>query len=217
MNRRIINCDRQKCTGCGICELVCSAYKERVFSPETSRIMVVTETAPNYQIEAVACVLCANPSCIKCCPHQALKKNGKDGPIVVDPERCNGCCACIEACRHGRISYVLEKNRVVICDLCKEQGEPQCVRFCPTGALKLEKVVPIPKKKALERINVSKICDNCGLCVRECQTKAIKVIDGWLTVDDPARCQVCETCATLCPIKAIRINRRVPQSRYVPE
>ena len=32
--------------------------------------------------------------------------------------------------------------------------------------------------------------------------------ETWLAPEDPTRCQVCEHCATNCPIKAIKINRR---------
>jgi heterodisulfide reductase subunit A-like polyferredoxin len=34
------------------------------------------------------------------------------------------------------------------------------------------------------------------------------VIEGWLIPTEPVKCQVCEHCATNCPLGAIRINRR---------
>ena len=45
------------------------------------------------------------------------------------------------SCPFGAITYDTDRRSLMKCDLCG--GDPQCVRFCPTDALKF-----LPKKKA---------------------------------------------------------------------
>lgn len=53
---------------------------------------------------------------------------------------------CMVSCPFGAISYDGDRKSVVKCELCG--GDPQCVRFCPTGALKFvaKEVAHLPKK-----------------------------------------------------------------------
>jgi Fe-S-cluster-containing hydrogenase component 2 len=54
---------------------------------------------------------------------------------MVDEDKCDGCGWCIEACDYGAIMIHPEKKVVFVCDLCKNEGEPQCVKLCPEEAL----------------------------------------------------------------------------------
>jgi carbon-monoxide dehydrogenase iron sulfur subunit len=85
----------------------------------------------------VACRACSDPPCALACPRNALTQNPETGMITVDNDLCDGCGWCIEACEFGAILLNPETKRVEICDLCAEQGEPQCVKFCRKGALYL--------------------------------------------------------------------------------
>ena len=70
MERKYITCDPELCTGCGICEMVCSAEKEGIFQPELSRIhlaLVNEKTAMS-----IACRFCEDTPCIEACPREAL-------------------------------------------------------------------------------------------------------------------------------------------------
>lgn len=137
--RKIIVADPDKCSGCRICELACSKFKEGVYNPGKSRIRVTriihATPTPKFLITAVACRLCEDPSCVASCPRKALKFEEKTNIVTVDENICDGCAWCVEACEFGALSLDGNKKIVVACDLC--DGDPQCVRACPTGALKL--------------------------------------------------------------------------------
>ena len=45
---------------------------------------------------------------------------------------------CTLACPFGNIAFSTEDRVVVKCDFCN--GEPECVAFCPTGALEFREV-----------------------------------------------------------------------------
>ncbi len=132
MHKAII-ANPKKCTGCEVCELVCSASKDKVFNPGMSRIRVV-RIEPTI-VTALACRLCKDAPCVAACPRDALEQSEENGVIMVDEEKCDGCGWCIEACEFGAITLHPERKVVVVCDLC--EGDPPCVRFCVRGALDL--------------------------------------------------------------------------------
>jgi carbon-monoxide dehydrogenase iron sulfur subunit len=86
---------------------------------------------------AVTCRLCEDPACVAACPRDALTQSEETGTIILDKDKCNGCGWCIEACDYGAIMLHPETKVVYVCDLCKEKGEPQCIKWCPEEALTL--------------------------------------------------------------------------------
>ena len=134
--RGIILVDSSLCSGCRICEVVCSLRKTGAVAPELSRIPV---TARFLEIELTPnpCLQCEEAVCMETCPEEAIFIDATTGAKVVDEELCIGCCACVEACRqsHGLPRIRFDEGRQVAfkCDLCG--GDPQCVTFCPMGAL----------------------------------------------------------------------------------
>ena len=133
IRKQILHVNPEKCIGCGICELVCSWEKEKVFNPLKSRIRVV-HMHPFINI-ATTCRQCEELSCINACPRNALTQSEETGAILVDDEKCDGCKWCIEACEYGAVWYDPDKTTVLICDLCG--GEPKCLELCPEEALEL--------------------------------------------------------------------------------
>jgi len=120
----------EKCTGCHLCELACSAVKHGVFNPHRARLQISSlYRASGLSIEGRYCDCCLR--CVESCPAGAI--SSVRGYPVVDESSCTGCGSCAEACPRQviRVNVVAE-----ICDLCG--GEPQCVLWCPHGALDLE-------------------------------------------------------------------------------
>ena len=148
MQRRFIVSDPEECTGCRICEYVCSAVKENGFNPLLSRIRTI-RMEPIFNM-SIACRLCEDPTCVKSCPRNALSKDEKTGIIILDEEKCNGCAWCIQTCEFGVIVLHPTKRTMVVCDLC--DGDPKCVLYCPKEALSLktpEEISQKTRKKAI--------------------------------------------------------------------
>jgi Fe-S-cluster-containing dehydrogenase component len=152
MERKFIVSDSEKCTGCRICELVCSAAKEKEFNPLLSRIRAV-RVGDSLLNMSVSCRLCKEPTCVKSCPRKALARDEATGIIRIDNDRCSGCSWCVEACELGAIASHLEKETVMICDLC--DGNPKCIEYCPKEALRLkssEEIGQATRRKAVKKL-----------------------------------------------------------------
>lgn len=152
MNSQII-IDMNKCTGCGICELVCSLHNKRECNPVKSRISVVRfeDEGIMYSIPII-CQQCEKPICKEVCRAKAIYRDLKTGALVIDKKRCFGCKYCLMACPFGGISLDQEMGIADKCDLCN--GEPKCVEFCPKDALsfvRLDKIDIKRKREGVER------------------------------------------------------------------
>jgi len=118
--QRMIVCDYSKCTGCGICELICYASKHKKFNRALSLIKSV-HIKPEIDI-SLSCRLCENPACVASCPRKALSKSERDGHIIVNNEKCIGCKFCVTACDFGVIVLLpREKN---CCHMRSMRGRP---------------------------------------------------------------------------------------------
>ncbi len=130
---RIFSTYPEACTGCRICEMVCSLHHEKTgINPKRSMIRILDVSEKGIYIPTI-CRLCKNAPCVEACPSTALSQDTKTGVIHVDEEKCNGCGLCMEACNFGAISLHPEKDIAVVCDLCG--GEPKCVKYCMQEAL----------------------------------------------------------------------------------
>lgn len=135
MERRYIQCDRDKCTGCLICEFACSASKEGSFDLERSRIHVIQPTPS--MIAVAVCQFCRNSPCIKACPRDALSRDEATHTLKLEKARCAGCGWCIEVCPFGAITLDESTKSVIMCDLCLDHPQPRCIEVCPQKALSL--------------------------------------------------------------------------------
>lgn len=128
--KRILT-DIGRCSGCRLCEMVCSFGKEDAFASSTSRITVLRED--NFGLDLpIVCWHCNPCNAMENCPTKALERNEK-GLVFVKEEKCIGCEKCSEACVIGAIKLHPEKGTPQICDQC--EGRPLCVQKCPTKAL----------------------------------------------------------------------------------
>lgn len=119
--------DPEKCTGCGLCESVCSEQGE---SARTPRIRVLRDDVAGTSF-AVLCQHCLEPLCLEACPNGAISK-GEDGVVRMDKRLCVNCGLCVAACPEAA-PHRAPDGEVVKCDLCG--GAPACVEACPNGAL----------------------------------------------------------------------------------
>lgn len=123
------------CSGCRTCEVVCSVAHWGVASSELSRLQWTKDVMDACITDIQACKQCNGPECLAACPTGALHVDLETGARVIDQDVCVGCQSCLNACpaTPSRVRYCLDTNTCFKCDLCG--GDPQCVKFCPTGAL----------------------------------------------------------------------------------
>jgi len=152
--------DPDECTGCEICESVCSFVHDAEFNPINTRIHRV-RIEPVFNI-AMACQKCEDAPCIRACPEKALDKD-EEGSITVDEDKCNGCGFCIRACDFGVISLHLDNQKALVCDLCENmreefidpevgKPEPQCIEMCPREAIALKTVEQIGEETRIDAV-----------------------------------------------------------------
>jgi Fe-S-cluster-containing dehydrogenase component len=150
---KIITCDVSKCNGCYNCQTVCK--DEHVDNewqgyakpqPEIGQFWVhvkevVGGTVPKVKSYYLPefCNHCDKPACLDSCKIGAIYKRD-DGFVIIDPDKCNGCGDCKNACPYDAI---YANDSLNICQKCTgcahllDAGEklPRCVEACPTDAL----------------------------------------------------------------------------------
>ncbi len=121
------------CSGCKICELVCSLRHFKVNNPKKSAVQVMI-TYPHPVIRMpIVCSQCKVASCAEVCPVNALAR--KDGVVELDENVCISCYKCVEACPFGAMFIHEDCEYPIKCDMCG--GEPECATKCPKGAIML--------------------------------------------------------------------------------
>ena len=145
--------DVARCTGCYNCQLVCKDEHcdndWRPYAapqPKTGHFWCKLEehvcgSIPKVRIHYIVhmCAHCRNPACVKACQSGAYKIRD-DGLILIDPEKCKGCKACVSACPYGAVYFNEELGISQKCTGCAHLLDngfklPRCVDACPTDAL----------------------------------------------------------------------------------
>jgi len=145
------------CTGCRLCELACSLQHYKEIAPSRSRINVIKWDAKAIDIP-VLCLQCYNPVCATACPTNAIYRNDRQEVVVIDKDKCIECKSCMYACPIGGITVDPVEGEVIKCDLCG--GDPQCVAFCPTGALEFVEAGKMAlRKRRIAATKMSEVID----------------------------------------------------------
>lgn len=113
--------------------------------------------------------------CVRTCPFGAL--TSVDGKPVVCEELCSGCGLCANACPKKLISIIPKNQKIRICCSNKDKG------------------VAVVKGCAVS-------CIACGLCEKQCETGALKLVDN-LPGIDYTLCNGCGKCKAVCKRKVI--------------
>ncbi|MDM8000065.1 MAG: 4Fe-4S dicluster domain-containing protein [Dehalococcoidia bacterium] len=132
---KMLTVDHSKCTGCRLCEVVCSVKKTGAVNPARARLAVIKWEQVCVDVPVI-CQQCESAPCMLVCPVKALTMDEKLNRVAINHDLCIGCRFCMAVCPFGAISLDSVAKKVVKCDLC--DGDPTCVRFCETKALQYE-------------------------------------------------------------------------------
>jgi len=124
--------DYEKCTGCRLCELVCSVKHTGASNPSRANVHVVKWEDEGFYLPML-CQHCLEAPCRSVCPTDAIYRDEELNRIMVDYDLCIGCKACVAACPFGAMGFDEAEKRVIKCDVC--DGDPLCVRFCDMKAI----------------------------------------------------------------------------------
>ena len=128
--------DLEKCTRCDECTKACAATHE----DHVTRLIREGLRFDKYLV-ATSCRACMDPLCMTRCPVGSIRR--KESLDIVIEDWCIGCGNCAIDCPYGNINVVdlasggkqaEPRPKAVVCDLCVEYPEPNCVRACPHGA-----------------------------------------------------------------------------------
>lgn len=114
-------------------------------------------------------------SCVKVCPFGAIEV--VDGVAKVNRELCKACGKCVAVCPKNLISLIPYNAKYTVSCSNRQKGNVT-TKQCKVG------------------------CIGCGLCVRNCQSGAVKVENFNATIDYDL-CINCGTCMEKCPRKTI--------------
>src|SRR3972149_1868424 len=147
--------DISRCTGCYSCQIACkdehagndwTPYARP--QPETGHFwMKVSEeirgTIPKVKVayRPLLCMHCDNAPCIPACPVKGGIYKRHDGLVIINPQKCNGCRKCLDACPYKVIYFNEELKLAQKCTGCApllDRGwkEPRCAEICATQAIR---------------------------------------------------------------------------------
>jgi len=146
--------DVARCCGCYNCQLACK--DEHVDNdwtpyalpqPETGQFWLKVEehvcgTIPKVKMHYIPrlCNHCEKPACIGACTDGAISKRD-DGLVIIEPEKCTGCKACVTSCPYDAIYFNDSLGLAQKCTGCAHLLDngykvPRCVEACPTDAMR---------------------------------------------------------------------------------
>lgn len=150
--------DLTKCIACRGCQVACKQWNQLkgdigqftgtyqshqdLASNRWTMIRYYENKRPDGEMDWVfrksCCFHCGDPSCVKACPNNALRKE-ENGAVNRIPENCVGCGYCATYCPFGIPKVDPEQEKMFKCIFCFDRisngHKPACVKTCVPGAI----------------------------------------------------------------------------------
>ncbi len=116
-----IETDKKKCTGCHLCEMVCSLFHLGVINPSKSAIRILKDDLETDLHTPLVCRQCKK---MKCLEDEEVDEAIEKSKYIWGNQRA-------EACPFDGLPVF--EDSAYHCDLCG--GKPECVSVCTNGAI----------------------------------------------------------------------------------
>jgi len=146
MTKKILVINQEKCSGCRMCEIVCSYFNENEFNPALSRIQVISDKSKSIDF-TIVCQQCEKALCQEVCISGAIYYDATIGAYKIDEKKCIGCKLCIISCPVGAMGFNTKNGVAMKCNLC--DGEPKCVKYCFMEAIEFIEPEKVSIKKKI--------------------------------------------------------------------
>lgn len=120
-----ISVNHEQCTGCHLCELVCSLFHLGIINPEKSAIRIHKDDLDTSINTPVVCRQCQDMRCLNA---ESVNGAAARQQFLWAMERA-------ERCPFDSLNVLAQA--AYHCDLCA--GHPQCVRVCTSKAIRVKK------------------------------------------------------------------------------
>jgi Fe-S-cluster-containing hydrogenase component 2 len=120
-----IEVQKERCTGCHLCEMVCSIFHLQIINPSKSAIRILKDDLETGIHTPMVCRQCKKMKCIE----------NEDADEALEKKRFIWNWQRAESCPFNGLS-VFEKT-AYHCDLCG--GVPQCILVCTNGAITVKR------------------------------------------------------------------------------
>ncbi len=133
--------DTKLCVGCGACVVACKT--ENNVPDGFHRDWIVEELSGKFpdlylEIRSERCNHCSDAPCVKACPTTASHVKEDSNIVLVTPNKCTGCKACVAACPYD-VRFVTPEGYASKCTFCDhrvEEGlDTACTSVCPSHAI----------------------------------------------------------------------------------
>src|SRR4030066_709207 len=101
---KVLSITPEKCTGCRLCEVVCSVFHDGVSNASRSRIKIMKWESEGVYIP-MSCQQCQDAPCMTVCPVKAISRDEKLSRVMVNHDICIGCPPGGAACPFGGVGF----------------------------------------------------------------------------------------------------------------
>ena len=129
---KILMVHPDRCVGCQSCTWECAFAHEGSQRLDASRVHIYSFREEGISVPML-CQQCSDAACVTVCPTGAMHRNPFTAQVELEASRCIRCRMCTMACPFGNAVYDAFTDSILKCDTC--QGDPACVKMCPSDAL----------------------------------------------------------------------------------